>query len=411
MNSERKNTNRHAPALLFIATFIVMLGFGVILPILPFYAETLGATATLLGILFSIYSVVQFLFSPIWGQLSDRVGRKGPILLGQLGLSVSFLMFGFATELWMLFAARILGGVLSAAILPAVMAYVADTTDEAHRGASIGYLGAAAGIGIAFGPVVGGVLAEISIQMPFFFSAGIGVVVVLAMFILLPESLPPEKRKKVTEQVNFATSMQNLVLSIRSSVGFIMLLAFLVSFVGANLSSLFALFAQAGLGFGESEIGIIFGVIGFTMMVTQGVLVGPLLRHWGEQRMIQFGLLFSAIGYACLLFAVDIITMSLAMVVMGLGNGTMRPSLTSLISIQTSADEQGNVMGVVHSYNSLGRIFGPIAGGILFDKLGYQSPFIVGTLIFFLSFLFSIPRLSQMQKKSLANAGTASSVD
>ena len=174
--------------ILFLTMFIVMVGFGVIMPILPFYAESMGATATDLGLLFAAYSIVQFFFSPIWGQMSDRVGRKPMILLGLVGFAISFVLFGMANSLFMLFVARILGGILSAATLPTVMAYIADTTDLKSRGGGMGVLGAAMGMGITFGPVIGGYLSEMSPSLPFYFAAGLGFAVAIFAAFFLPES-------------------------------------------------------------------------------------------------------------------------------------------------------------------------------------------------------------------------------
>ena len=194
-------TNRRSLVLLFLTMFVVMVGFGVILPILPFYAESMGATATTLGLLFASYSIIQFFFAPIWGQISDRIGRKPPLLIGLLGFSISFTLFGFATELWMLFAARILGGLLSAAVLPTAMAYIADTTDEENRGGGMGIMGVSMGMGVTFGPVIGGFLGEISPTLPFFFAAGLAATVSAVMFFLLPESLPPQARDRLASAV------------------------------------------------------------------------------------------------------------------------------------------------------------------------------------------------------------------
>ncbi len=388
---EGQNTNRRALTLLFLTMFIVMLGFGVILPILPFYAKNMGASATTLGLLFSVYSFIQFLFSPIWGQVSDRVGRKPPLLIGLLGFSLSFFLFGLSTELWMLFAARILGGMLSAAALPTVMAYIADTTDEEHRGSGMGILGAAMGLGVTIGPVIGGFLGQYSQQLPFFFSAGVGLTVAIVMFFILPESLSPETRKTAAKSTRPGLGLRNIATALSGPLGFIMILAFLASFASANLEATFALFAQAGLGFGAREMGFIFGAMGITMALTQGLLVGPTINRWGEPRMIQIGLIVSGIGYILLLFAVDLPTMIAIMVIMGVGNAAMRPATNSLVSKRTPPSEQGNMMGIVNSYNSLGRIFGPLVGGILFDTLGYQSPFMAGALVFFTTFILSIP--------------------
>jgi DHA1 family multidrug resistance protein-like MFS transporter len=385
-----QNTNRRALVLLFLTIFVAMVGFGVIMPILPFYAENMGANATTLGLLFATYSIIQFFFSPIWGQVSDRIGRKPPLLIGLLGFSVSFALFGLATHLWMLFAARILGGLLSAAVLPTVMAYIADTTDDEHRGSGMGVMGASMGMGVTFGPVIGGFLGHYSPALPFFFSAGLAATVAVVMFFLLPESLPPEARKPADAQARRGTALRGLLVALSGPLAFILVIAFLSSFATANLEATFALFTEVGLGFGAADLGILFGVMGITMAFTQGFLVGPMIGRWGEARMIQLGLVASAVGYVALLFTFDMATVLLVMVVMGVGSAAMRPAITSLVSKRTTADKQGNMMGVVNSYNSLGRIFGPTTGGLLFDHLGYRSPYIFGAAIFFVTYLLSI---------------------
>jgi multidrug resistance protein len=394
-----RTTNRHAVIILFLTMFIVMVGFGVIMPILPFYAESMGATATHLGLLFASYSVVQFIFSPIWGQMSDRVGRKPMILLGLIGFGVSFFLFGMATSLWMLFAARLLGGILSAATLPTVMAYIADTTDEKGRGGGMGILGAAMGMGITFGPVIGGFLGEQSPSLPFYFSALLALAVAVFAFFLLPESRSMEQRQQSRATPRRRSNIVEVVLALRGPIGFILVLAFLASFASANLEGTFALFSEAHLGFGESEMGLVFGTMGIVMALTQGLLVGRFINRWGEERMIQVGLLSSALGFICLVATFNMASILFVIAIMGLGNATMRPAVNSLASKLVSADEQGSAMGVVNSYNSLGRVFGPVVGGVLFDAFGYQWPYIVGSVLFFLIlsgsfFLFNRNRLA-----------------
>jgi len=374
--------------ILFLTMFIVMVGFGVIMPILPFYAESLGATATDLGLLFAAYSVVQFFFSPIWGQMSDRVGRKPMILLGLVGFSLSFVLFGLADSLPMLFVARILGGILSAATLPTIMAYIADTTDVKSRGGGMGVLGAAMGMGITFGPVIGGYLGEINASLPFYFSAALALAVALFAALLLPESRSKAAQLAARQKTNTRRgplgNLADVWQALWGPIGFILILAFLASFASANLEGTFALFSQEHLGFGESQMGLLFGIMGIVMALTQALLVGRFINSWGEQRMIQIGLVSSAIGYFCLLFTYDMVSVAVVMGIMGVGNAALRPAVNSLASKRSSADEQGAVMGVVNSYNSLGRIFGPIMGGLIFDALGYQWPYIAGGILFFL---------------------------
>ena len=386
--------NRRAMAVLFLTLFIVMVGFGVILPILPFYAESMGATATHLGLLFGLYAVVQFIFAPMWGQLSDRVGRKPLLVMGLLGFSISFLFFGLATSLWMLFAARILGGVLSAATLPTTMAYIADSTDTKTRGGGMGMMGASMGLGMTFGPVVGGFLGGYNTALPFFFSAALGLAVAVFVYFLLPESLSEAIQQKArgrhTEHNGLVQGLIDVWLAASKSAGFILILAFLASFASSNLMAIFALFSQAHLGFGEAEVGLIFGVMGLVMAFTQGVLVGPFIKHWGEGWLINLGLLGSGIGYLLLVTSTNLTNLVLIMIVMGLANAALRPATSSLVSKRTRASEQGNMMGVLGSYTSLGRVFGPIVGGLIFDAVGYQWPFIVGGIIFFMSLAYSV---------------------
>ncbi len=380
-------TNRRAITILFLTMFIVMVGFGVIMPILPFYAENMGATATDLGLLFALYSIVQFFFSPIWGQISDRVGRKPVILIGLVGFGVSFFLFGMSTQLWMLYVARGLGGILSAATLPTVMAYIADTTDMKGRGAGMGIMGAAMGTGITFGPVLGGFLGQYGAGLPFFVSAALGLGVAVFAYFLLPESLSAAARTQARSRQRRGTGIIEVLQALAGPVGFILVLAFLASFASANLEGTFALFSQVHLGFGEVEMGIVFGAMGVTMALTQGLMVGPFINRWGERRMIELGLFSSAVGFLALLYTYDMVSIIVVMVVMGIGNAAMRPAVNSLVSKRTAASDQGKMMGVVNSYNSLGRIFGPLLGGFVFDVLGYQWPYILGAVVFFFTLL------------------------
>lgn len=381
-----KTSYRRAKVILFLTMFIVMVGFGVIMPILPFYAESMGATATHLGMLFAAYSVVQFLFAPMWGRLSDRIGRRPVLMIGLVGFGLSFLLFGLANSLWMLFAARTLGGILSAATLPTVLAYVADITDVRSRGSGMGIIGASAGIGITFGPVIGGYLGEIDPSLPFFFAAGLGLLVSLFAYFFLPESRSKAAQSQARAGHTKRSDMGEIWAALFGPIGFILILAFLASFASANLEGTFALFSEVHLGFGEAEMGTLFGVMGIVMALTQAFLVGPFINRWGEQRMILVGLLSSAAGFLLLLTTYNMVSVAAVMAVMGLGNAALRPSVNSLASKLVSDAEQGSAMGIVSSYNSLGRIFGPIVGGVLFDLLGYQWPYLVGSVTFLLIF-------------------------
>jgi MFS family permease len=293
----------------------------------------------------------------------------------------------------MLFAARTIGGILSAATMPTVMAYIADTTDTQSRASGLGLLGAAMGIGMIFGPVLGGFLGEYSASLPFYVAGGLAFAVSLFAFLLLPESLSLEARAHARTHVrssSFGDSLKGIVAALNGPIGFVLIIAFLATFASANLQGTFALFSQAHLGFGESEMGLVFGVMGAVMALGQGLLVGRLINRWGEERMIQVGLIGSAIGYLLFLLTFDLTSMMVVMAIMGLGSAALNPSVNSLASKRTPPDEQGHAMGMVGSYNSLGRIFGPVVGGALFDLLGYQWPYLFGAALFFCIYLVSI---------------------
>src|SRR3954471_14322966 len=172
--------------------FLVMAGFGIIIPVLPFYAEEIGASPTQLGLLMAVYSLTQLIFAPMWGRVSDRIGRKPVIMIGILGLAISFFLTGFSTELWMIFVARILGGILSSANMPTAMAYVADITTPENRSKGMGIIGAATGLGFVFGPAIGGIFSKVSLSTPFYVSGTLALVTFFVVWFILKESLTVE---------------------------------------------------------------------------------------------------------------------------------------------------------------------------------------------------------------------------
>ena len=195
------NNNRCNILILFFTLSVVMLGFGIVIPILPFYAETFGASGTSLGLLMASFAVMQFVCAPVWGTLSDRYGRKPILIIGVLGNALSHLLFALSTELWMLFTARILAGILSSATMPTAMAYITDSTSSEERAGGMGILRAALGVGIICGPGLGGWFSSASLSLPFFLAAALSAFAVLPIIMALPESLPREKRIKRTDSI------------------------------------------------------------------------------------------------------------------------------------------------------------------------------------------------------------------
>lgn len=368
--------------ILCTSLFLVMVGFGIILPVLPFFSINLGANSFQIGLLMASYSLMQFIFSPVWGGLSDKYGRKPIIMIGLLGFAVSFILFGLADSIPMLFASRIAGGILSSACLPTAMAYMADVTSEEERGAGMGIMGAAMGLGMIVGPAIGGFFSVIHFGAPFFFSAGIALLNLLFAALFLEET----KRTHAKSEIKYNRFRH--LLSLRGFIAFAFILVFVLSFSMANFEGTFSLFAKDRLNFGSLEMGWVFAAMGAIGVVIQGFFIGRLIKRFGEENVIKLGLLLSAIGFTLTIFSRNLWTLIIFVGFAAIGAGLCRPSLASIISKDTEFEE-GVTMGAMQSVDSLGRIFGPICGGYLF-ALNYNLPYLTGgaiNLLFWLVFL------------------------
>ncbi len=364
-----------------------MVGFGIIIPVLPFYAEEIGATPTELGMLMAVYSLMQLLFAPIWGQVSDRIGRKPVMMIGIAGLALSFLIQAISTELWMLFVARILGGMLSAANMPTAMAYVADITTEENRGKGMGIVGAATGLGFVFGPAIGGIFSKISLNMPFFLASGSSFLTLFLVFLLLKESKQAHSQS-AKEKPSFWQAFT-------SASSLLFFIQFLISLSLSGLEATFAYFAAKKAGLDSIQLGYIFMIMGFGSAIVQGGLVGKLTKKYGESKVIQGGMIVSAIGFSLILLVHNFATAAIYLTIFGLGNGVIRPSVSSILT-KTSIAGHGSSTGLLSSFDSLGRIIGPPLGGWLFS-LAIGLPYISGvviTVVAFVLLLFFRPQFS-----------------
>ncbi|MBN1666675.1 MAG: MFS transporter [Anaerolineales bacterium] len=391
-------------SILFFALVVVMLGFGMIIPILPFYIDAFGASGSALGLLMATFATMQFIFAPLWGRLSDRIGRKPVLIIGLLGNALSMLLFGLSTRLWMLYVFRGLSGVLSSATMPSAMAYVGDSTSEKQRGGGMGLMGAAMGLGMVLGPGLGGWLGNQSLARPFFLATGLSLLAAFFVLLVLPESLQPENRNQRSQQAS-GSRFNKLWLALRGPLGILFVLAFLISFGLTNFESVFGLYALERFGYGPQRVGTILTFIGLTSAVIQGGLAGPLTRRFGEVPIIRFCLFGSAIGFVLMLLAYDFITVVITSSLFVMSNALLRPGISALISLR-SPTGQGIAMGLNNSFMSLGRIAGPIFAGLLFDA-NLNLPYLAGSLVMLLGLLVS---LVWLQKQALPNQTTQKSV-
>lgn len=364
--------NRRAMAVLFTTLFLVMLGFGIVIPVLPFLVVSQQGTSATLGLLMATYSVMQFIFAPLWGRLSDRIGRRPVLLAGLVGYGLSFMIFGLATQLWMLFAARIVAGIISSATLPTAMAYIADVTDPGSRAKGMGLMGAAMGLGMIFGPAVGGWLGHYGFGIPFLAAAGLALINAGLTYFMLPESLKKLRPERETKSI--------LSFKLLSDVRLVLYgLSFIASFVVALFESTFTLFSADKLGFGPREMGIVFTILGIFTVVTQAGLISRMMKRFGDFAVIIAGLMISAAGFVLIMAAKDMIMMVLFTAFFSVGSSLLRPGISTLVTKSAGEDEQGEVVGLMQSFDSLGRILGPAAGGVAYG-FNHNSPYLLGAV-------------------------------
>jgi multidrug resistance protein len=374
-------------AIIFLTVFIDLLGFGIVLPLLPFYAESYGASSFVVGLLLTSYSLMQFLFTPIWGRLSDRYGRRPLIIMSLAGSCVGFLIFGLAQTLMTLFIGRTIAGI-AGAIIPTTNAYIADVTAPEERARGMGLVGAAFGLGFILGPAIGGLLAPYGYSKPVLLASAIAGLNLIFALLKLPESLTEETRSRAQSR-SFDLKALDKTLS-QPQVMPLLAMYLVVIFAVANMEATFGLLNEHRYGLTARETGYLFALIGILMSVTQGLLVGRLARRVGERRLIMLGTFSLIFGLGLMPFTPNMPSYCLILTVMSFGAGINNPSIAALLSKSSDVEKQGGIMGIAHSMASLGRILGPMWGGYAFDALGTASPFITGGIFMGLAFLLSL---------------------
>ncbi len=367
---------------LFLIVFIDLVGFGVIIPLLPFYGVHFGAGPAEVTWMMACYSLAQLFSSPLLGRLSDRVGRR-PVLLVSLVASVaSYLWLGFADALWMLFAARLLAGA-GAGNIAAAQAYITDSTTPETRAKGMGMIGAAFGLGFTVGPALGGLIAgsdptAAALARPAFLAAGLSAVAFIIALARLKESLPPESRAASARPSRWQVAKDVMT---RPVLRRLLVLLFVTVTAFAGMETTFALWARSAYGWGPREVGYNFLFVGLVLVAVQGGLIGRLSRRFGEARLVLAGAAMIALGLALLPVALVLWRLLLVDTLLALGMGLLNPAITSLVSQQAEIDERGGVLGVSQSASSLSRILGPAAAGPLFELWGRNAPYYVGAVV------------------------------
>ena len=375
---------------LMVSMFIFTLGFGIIAPIMSYVIKDMGATALDLGLLLATSSAMQFVFAPVWGRLSDRFGRKPVLLAGLCGFGISFVIVGLSTELWMLYVSQVIGGVLSAGIWPAALAYVADIAPQKERGNLIGLLGAASGMGMIVGPVMSCIMATISLQLPFFAAAALAFVTMAFVVVLLPESRMPGSSVEKHDKMS-------MLATIRTPFGGLLLLMLFISFAIACIDGTMAFFIMDRFGLsdmpssmplfggsimitGPQVVGVIFVFAGLTGIVCQALLAGKAIRLLGEEKVVIIGLLLLAAGLLLLQLTAGLASLTFYICLMITGGCLINTGINTLVSNRTDDDHQGEAMGMLGAFNSLGRVLGPAAGGFAY-VISMSLPYVSSALI------------------------------
>jgi MFS transporter, DHA1 family, tetracycline resistance protein len=374
--------------------FLDLLGFGVLIPQLGVYGVRFGGSPFLIGLIASSYSVMQFLFSPLLGRISDRYGRRPVLMVSQAGMAASYVLFALADSMVLFAAARIVAGVCAANVATA-QAYVADVTTDADRARGMGMLGAAFGLGFVIGPVFGGLLGAWGGNHAIGGAcAALAALNLTLTYFLVPESLKPGSPKAArpgvsgfTERLSLPGVGAVLVISLVYTAGFAqvenafsiyVLTEFLAPGVSAT-SSLFSLAAQgdpATLKQASLYVGYLFVAIGLTGAIIQGGFVRRLKAAMGEKKMLVVGLVITAAGVALIPLMPSYPALFIACGVLAVGTALVNPSVTALVSLLSPKDRQGELLGAYHSMGALGRIVGPSLGGLLFTTVGSAAPFV-----------------------------------
>lgn len=365
--------------IIFLIVFIDLMGFGIVIPLLPLYADQYQPSPVVFGLLMAAYSLMQFLFAPLLGRLSDRYGRRPVLFISLAGTVVGYLLFAFQHSLAVLFLARIVNGIAGANVATA-QAVIADVTKPEERAKGMGMVGAAFGLGFLLGPAIGGFSLAVSESAPGIFAACFSGLALLLAIWKLPETWTEERRYARVEHARGWFSFSRLWTALgHPKIGLAMIIFFLASFAFSNFESTFALFLKGRMHLSNRDVTWLFVYVGLLAVIIQGGLIGRLVVRFGERALIMAGAIALVPAYLFMVFVPSIPWLMAVLPFLAIGAGFLNPALSSMVSRLSTADEQGGMLGVYQSVSSLARITGPFCGVYLFKSVGERWPFWVAT--------------------------------
>ncbi len=370
----------------FLVVMIDLIGFGIVLPGLEAYAASLNATALFTGLIYSSYSLAQLVFSPVWGALSDRIGRRPIMMLSTLGASTAYLLFAFSSSLWMLLFCRLFAGIMAGNISTA-QAYVADVTDPVDRAKGMGLIGAAFGIGFVVGPALGGIILKFFPANPFYIIGLLAAGLSLLSFFLVVTCLPEPTREisnaagdRVTKTSVFTKSFWVYLKKINAQSGGVfmglLISVFLLTLGQASIYAVFPNFCRTQLHLPVEMVYRQYILMGLVAVVIQGGLIRILVKKFNERSLFALGSFLLAVGLGSIPFSKNVPILTAAMTVMTVGASLAVPTLTSLISKESTPENYGITMGVSQSFSALARAIGPTWGSALL-AFSFQAPFVI----------------------------------
>ncbi len=378
--SRPRPIDQRAPwAFILLTVFIDMLGYGIVLPLLPFFVQRLDAGAAMTGLLGAMYAATQLISGPILGALSDRFGRRPVLLVSLFGTALAYFTIGLANSLALILLAIIIDGI-TGGNLSTAYAYVADITTPENRAHGMGFLGAARGLGLMIGPAIGGLLSVSGLSVPAFFACALALFNVVFGFFVLPESLPRERRSSFASwrALNWISQLTRVFQM--QSIRLLLLATFALNVAFSGLQTNFPLYSQARFGWNAALNGLFFAFVGVCAVLVQGVLFGKIVPRFGERHLAITGLALTSASLAATAIVAQGWLMYPIVAIGALGTGISIPAITGLMSQRARASEQGRLMGGTQVVLNLALIVGPLVAGVSFEQIGIAAPYWLGSL-------------------------------